>query len=143
MHGGFFILKSDGRGKQRSKVKWSDVFAFVLLYTNKVILVRVQMDIWEKCNSYVQLKNEKWMYGEKVMENVLFYLAHWIYRKFFNNYVLLHEKKWTLIERFFIYVQKLKKYRIYEKIFFAYVHDTFEFTIFTVYVEKKKWNYLK
>ena len=23
--------------------------------------------------------------------------------------------------------------------FFAYVHDTFEFTIFTVYVEKKKW----
>ena len=34
------------------------------------------MDIWEKCNSYVQLKNEKWMYGEKVMENVLFYLAH-------------------------------------------------------------------
>ena len=28
------------------------------------------MDIWEKCNSYVQLKNEKWMYGEKVMENV-------------------------------------------------------------------------
>ena len=75
------------------------------------------MDIWEKCNSYVQLKNEKWMYGEKVMENVLFYLAHWIYRIFFNNYVLLHEKKWTLIERFFIYVQKLKKYRIYEKIF--------------------------
>ena len=97
------------------------------------------MDIWEKCNSYVQLKNEKWMYGEKVMENVLFYLAHWIYRKFYNNYVLLHEKQWTLIERFFIYVQKLKKYRIYEKIFFAYVHDTFEFTIFTVYVEKKKW----
>lgn len=48
------------------------------------------------------------MYGEKVMENVLFYLAHWIYRKFF-----------------------------------AYVHDTFEFTIFTVYVEKKKVDYLK
>lgn len=61
-----------------------DVFTFVLLYTNKVILVRVQMDIWEKCNSYVQSKNEKWMYGEKVMENVLFYLAHWIYRKFFT-----------------------------------------------------------
>ena len=43
------------------------------------------------------------MYGEKVMENVLFYLAHWIYRKFFNNYVLLHEKKWTLIECFLLY----------------------------------------
>ena len=75
------------------------------------------MDIWEKCNSYVQLKNEKWMYGEKVMENVLFYLAHWIYRKFFNNYVLLHEKNWILIKCFFIYIQKIKKYRIYEKIF--------------------------
>lgn len=61
-----------------------DVFTFVLLYTNKVILVRAQMDIWEKCNSYVQSKNEKWMYGEKVIENVLFYLAHWIYRKFFT-----------------------------------------------------------
>ena len=42
------------------------------------------MDIWEKCNSYVQSKNEKWMYGEKVIENVLFYLAHWVYRKFFT-----------------------------------------------------------
>lgn len=48
------------------------------------------------------------MYGEKVIGNVLFYLAHWIYRKFFYNYVLLHEKNWISLECFFIYVQKIK-----------------------------------
>ena len=38
---------------------------------------------------------------------------------------------------------KDKKIQDIRENFFAYVNDTFEFTIFTVYVEKKKWNYLK
>lgn len=75
------------------------------------------MDILGKSNSGVQQKNKKWTYEENVIENVLFYLPHWIYRKIFLNYVLLHEKNWILIECIFIYVQKIEKYRTYESIF--------------------------
>ena len=44
------------------------------------------------------------------------------------------------IDRTVFYIcPKVKKIQDIRENFFEYVHDTFEFTIFTVYVEKKKW----
>ena len=48
----------------------------------------------------------------------------------FMKYVHLYEKNWISLECFFIYIQKLKNYRTYSIIFLAYVHNTFDFTIF-------------